>query len=201
MPSKKTAPKATAKTLAAKAKAAASRRLPPRVLKPPKLAGNDFWKRRSSHGRKPKFANADDLLDAVCQYFDDTVATPIEVPVHKSVGGVMEWVIECRPRPFTKEKMCLFIDVGLSTWDGWRNPNGEHFREDLSGVIQYAEQTCRSQAFDLAAAGLVNANIISRYLGLADKHDHSSGDGSMTPAPTVIELIGVRAVDPEEDDR
>ena len=39
-----------------------------------------------------------------------------------------------------------------------------------------------NQKFMGAAADLLNANIISRDLGLADKKDHTSSDGSMTPS-------------------
>lgn len=188
------------KTVKSKAPQATKRRVPPRTIRAPGVKGNDFWRRRSSHGRKPKFANAEDLLDACCQYFADTIATPLEIPVHRSVGGVLEWVVEERPRPFTLDGMCIFIGVAYSTWASWKQQNGDHYRDDLSEVIAYAEQVCRNQAFELAAAGLCNANIIARYLGLADKKDHSSTDGTMTPAPTEIRLIGVRANHQEEGD-
>jgi hypothetical protein len=37
------------------------------------------------------------------------------------------------------------------------------------------------QKFTGAAADLLNPNIIARDLGLADKQDHQSSDGTMTP--------------------
>ncbi len=59
--------------------------------------------------------------------------------------------------------------------------------KDLSEIVAKAEEVIYSQKFAGAAADLLNANIISRDLGLADKTDHTSSDGSL--APTRIELV------------
>ena len=48
-------------------------------------------------------------------------------------------------------------------------------------VCQAAEQTIREQKFMGAAAGFFNHAIIARDLGLVDKKDLTSSDGSMTP--------------------
>jgi hypothetical protein len=52
------------------------------------------------------------------------------------------------------------------------------------------------QKFAGAAAGIFNASIISRELGLADVTDHRSTDGTMTPKPTVIEFLAPEQVSP-----
>ena len=53
-------------------------------------------------------------------------------------------------------------------------------------VIERIEQTVYSQKFEGAAAGLLNANIIARDLGLADRRedkiDVTSGGESITMA-------------------
>ena len=55
------------------------------------------------------------------------------------------------------------------------------------------------QKFTGAAAGLLNPNIIARDLGLADKTDHASSDGSMSPQPAVV--MNLSALSDEELDQ
>jgi len=60
----------------------------------------------------------------------------------------------------------------------------------FSTVIADIEAVIKSQKFQGAAAGLLNANIIARDLGLADKSDfdHKSSDGTMTPRTIVTTM-------------
>ena len=48
-------------------------------------------------------------------------------------------------------------------------------------VTKKVEQIIYNQKFAGATAGLMNPNIIARDLGLSDKTDHTSSDGSMSP--------------------
>ncbi|MGG4603137.1 terminase small subunit, partial [Alcaligenaceae bacterium Me47] len=70
--------------------------------------------------------------------------------------------------------LCLFLDVSIKQWNVWRDG-----RPDLSEVISRAEAVIYQQKFSGAAADLLNANIIARELGLADKsvNEHSGPDG------------------------
>ena len=63
----------------------------------------------------------------------------------------------------TLSGLCLFIDIDLGTWDNYRK-NQDFFR-----VTKEIEQIIYNQKFSGAAADLLNANIIARDLGLADK--------------------------------
>lgn len=85
-------------------------------------------------------------------------------------------------RAMTIDGLCLFLDIDVKTWANWRS------QEDFIPVVARAESVIKSQKFAGAAADLLNANIIARDLGLADKQDHTSSDGSMTPMPTTIVL-------------
>jgi hypothetical protein len=49
------------------------------------------------------------------------------------------------------------------------------------------------QKFEGASADLLNANIIARDLGLADKKDLSSTDGTMTPKPVTVNMTPEQA--------
>jgi hypothetical protein len=146
--------------------------------------GNQFWKARSSHGRKPIFSSPDELWDACAEYFQWVEENPLmEDKLFCFQGNVTRDTVY-KMRAMTIDGLCLFLDIGTSTWDDYRN------REDFS-VTTRAERVIYNQKFQGAAADLLNANIIARDLGLRDKqeHEHSGKDGkpievehSMSPA-------------------
>jgi len=139
--------------------------------------GNRFWEARSSHGPKPKFNSKEDLWEACREYFAWVEDNPLyETKAFHFQGQVITDEIP-KMRAMTIAGMCTFLDIDLTTWAAWRKT--EH---DSSLVIARAEMIIKDQKFTGAAADLLNANIISRDLGLADKTDHSSTDGSMSPA-------------------
>jgi len=136
------------------------------------LPGNRFWLERSSHGAKPKFENADDLWAACVEYFEWNASNPLyEAKAFAYEGNV---TVEYMPlmRAMTIDGLCLFLDIDNSTWFNWKND-----RPDLFNVITRAERVIRKQKFEGASANLLNANIIARDLGLADKSELTGKDG------------------------
>ena len=85
-------------------------------------------------------------------------------------------------RAMTIAGLCLFLGISHETWSNYRD------KKDFIGVTTWAEQIIYNQKFTGAAADMLNANIIARDLGLSDKKDHSSSDGTMStnimPVPT-----------------
>ena len=67
-------------------------------------------------------------------------------------------------RAMTLEGLQDFLDIHHSTWADWRDD-----KHDLSAIVTRAERVIRRQKFEGAAADLLNANIIARDLGLAEK--------------------------------
>jgi len=144
------------------------------------LPGNRFWEARSTHGAKPKFAKADDLWDACTQYFEWVSDNPLMETKGFAFQGTVTKETFPKMRAMTIGGLCLFLDVDETTWRDWKET-----RPDLSPVITRAEAIIFQQKFTGAAADLLNPNIIARDLGLADKRDHQSSDGTMTPKPSV----------------
>jgi hypothetical protein len=68
--------------------------------------------------------------------------------------------------------MCLHIGVSHRRWNEWRTD-----RPDLRDVMEWAEDVIWQQKFSGAAAGLLNAAIVARELGLADKSELTGRDG------------------------
>ena len=133
--------------------------------------GNEFWKARSSHGRKPIFATPDDLWNACLEYFEWVEANPLYETKAFAFQGVVTKETLPKMRAMTIDGLCLFLDIGIQTWYDYKG------RDDFSEVTSRAENVIRSQKFAGAAADLLNANIIARDLGLADKSELTGRDG------------------------
>ncbi len=138
--------------------------------------GNRFWEARSSHGPKPKFDNPDDLWEACVEYFEWVEENPLWEEKGFAFQGVVTKERFAKMRAMTIGGLCIFLDIDETTWRDWAKT-----RPDLSPIISRVENVIRHQKFTGAAADLLNPNIIARDLGLADKQDHLSSDGTMTP--------------------
>lgn len=130
------------------------------------MPGNRFWEARSSHGVRPKFEDPDSLWSACCEYFEWVEANPLWEDRLVTFQGAATHEPVAKMRAMTLQGLCFFIDVTRETWGTWRES-----RPDLSDVIARAEGVIYQQKFAGAAADLLNANIIARDLGLADKAD------------------------------
>lgn len=159
--------------------------------------GNRWWEARSSHGPNPKFETADALQDACLQYFDWNEKNPLWKDTLVTFQGFAKHEPIAQMRAMTIGALCMFIGVGHDTWIEWRNS-----RSDLSKVIKWAESVIYRQKFEGASADLLNANIIARDLGLADKKelDHTTNGKDMPGAidlskapPELLEWIVAQA--------
>lgn len=125
--------------------------------------GNQFWKARTKHGRDKLFESPDVLWEACCEYFQWVEDNPLwENKVAQFQGTPIDMPV-AKMRAMTIAGLCLFLDINRATWNEWRNS------DDFSEVVTRVDEVIYSQKFAGAAADLLNANIISRDLGLSDK--------------------------------
>lgn len=150
--------------------------------------GNQFWKARTKHGRDKLFASAEALWEACCEYFEWVEANPLWESKLFSYQGEITEGIAPKMRAMTIDGLTLFLDIDEETWRRWRED------KDFCGVVTRADKVIRSQKFSGAAADLLNANIIARDLGLADKKDLQSTDGTMTPRAASVDAALVDAL-------
>ena len=129
-------------------------------------AGNQFWKARSSHGRKPLFETPEKLLDACIEYFEWVESNPLKEEKLFAYQGEITVHDLTKMRAMTLGGLWLFLDVCKETWYSYRD------KEDFVSVCMQVEETIREQKFTGAAAELLNPAIIARDLGLADKKEH-----------------------------
>lgn len=124
--------------------------------------GNQHWRRRSSHGRKPIFASPHDLWAACEEYFEWVMDNPLreeELFIHRGVASRAS--VE-KMRAMTIGGLCLFLNIGRTTWDDYGT------RPGFEGVVERVASVIYVQKFEGAAAGLFNPSIIARELGLSD---------------------------------
>ncbi len=144
----------------------------------PAPKGNQFWKVRSSSGRKPIFNDPDALREMCEEYFEWVEANPLqEEKVFHATGLITKAEVN-KMRAMTIGGLCIFLDIAKRTWDTYRD------KEDFLLVVEGVEEVIRNQKFSGAAADLLNANIIARDLGLTDKSDvKHAGSLNVTMAP------------------
>jgi hypothetical protein len=147
--------------------------------------GNQFWTARSSHGRSPIFAASDDLWNACLEYFEWVDANPLkETRAFGSKDGPQTIELP-KMRAMTIVGLCLFLNISRNTWRSYRE------KEEFSGTVERVDAIIRTQKFQGAAADLLNANIIARDLGLADKQEYSGPGGGPIKTEEIqrIELV------------
>ena len=134
-----------------------------------------LWEITKPFGRPPAFNNPAELWDAATKYFQWCIDNPLmEAKAFAFQGN--SWIEELpKMRAMTIQGLCLHMNISQETLSNYEQ------RDDFFGVVKQIKETIYEQKFSGAAADLLNSNIIARDLGLADKKDHQSSDGSMTP--------------------
>lgn len=153
--------------------------------------GNQFWKARSSHGRNPIFKAPDDLWQAASEYFDWVEANPLYEDKLTSFQGVNTHEPVAKMRAMTISGLCIFLDISVQGWAEYRA------KKDFSEIVARVEQVIRTQKFEGASADLLNANIIARDLGLADKSELTGKNGGAIQVETKPDLSNLS---PDERD-
>lgn len=127
--------------------------------------GNKFWLARAKHGRTKIFSTPEMLWESCCEYFQWCEDNPLTEQKIFHAQGVITKDTVTKMRAMTISGLCIFLGIGTSTWGDYRND------KDLSVVITQVETIIYDQKFSGAAADMLNANIIARDLGLADKKE------------------------------
>jgi hypothetical protein len=133
--------------------------------------GNQFWRKRSSHGPKPKFEDPEVLWSACEEYFDWVARTPLKEDrlVRGPTGKVTHRKLE-RMRAMSLQALCIFLDLSHATWHRYRS------RDGFGEIMNRAESVIRTQKFEGAAARLLAGNIIARDIRLGEREATDSDE-------------------------
>lgn len=154
-----------------------------------KRIGNEFWKARSTHGRKPIFSEPGELQTAIDEYFQWCNDHPLYRTKAMVVDKRVIMVDEPLLRATTLQGLQLFLDISDAAWYGYAK------KEDFVSVTSAAMKRMYSHKFNGAAAGLFNPNIIARDLGLSEKVDNTHADPDGKPLRTHITFVPVGNTD------
>lgn len=140
--------------------------------------GNEIWKKAQHAGRPRIFKDPKELWDAASEYFQWCVDNPlIEVDFR---GKWLQRVELPKWRVFTWEGLELYVGCY-----SLRQYKKDEAYSEFSQVIDEIERVIYSNKFEGAAAGFLNANIISRDLGLRDKTDITTDGKEFTTPPPI----------------
>lgn len=131
------------------------------------------------------FESADDLWEACTEYFEWVEANPLEEEVLVTFQGKATKEKLAKMRAMTITGLCIFLDIATSTWRSWASGKNQ----DFLTVTTRVDEVIRTQKFEGASGGFLNANIIARDLGLADKSELTGRDGGAIEVRK-IQLVG-----------
>jgi hypothetical protein len=115
------------------------------------------------------------------EYFEWCDSNPIDETKLFSFQGEVTSGKAPHIRAMTQAGLCAFLNIGVSTWHDYKK------KEEFSEVTSLIESVMYEQKFSGAAAGMLNANIIARDLGLVDK---SSSDISVQGVKSFSDVYG-----------
>lgn len=134
-------------------------------------------------GGKRKIADPETLWRLACEYFAWVEENPIFEAQLVSYQGVSTLEPVPKARAMTWEGLATFCGIGQVNLLNYAH------KEEFEEVMALIKACMRDQKFTLAAAGLLNANLIGRDLGIGEVIDHRSSDGSMTPSRVDAALV------------
>lgn len=134
--------------------------------------GNKFYLLRSKDGRDRLFENPEKLLEEIVKYFDEVKEKTIDKPELIKSGDFAGQQFNLSIDDFpTKPELAIFL--GFAKWESFKNY--KDYSVDFLEVITWAEETIANWKLKMAAANILNPNIIARDLGLSEK-TQLSGD-------------------------
>lgn len=123
--------------------------------------------------RKSLYLTPEDFLVACAEYFQWAEDNPlIEEQVNIWQGVTIRSDIN-KARAFTKRALATHLGIPESRLDTYKARKDEAWVE----AVEMVEQVIYTQKFEHAAAGLMNAGLITRDLGLAEKQELTGRDG------------------------
>jgi hypothetical protein len=145
---------------------------------------NQFWKLRNKHGRDKLFASPSLLWQAACEYFQWCEDNPLYETKGFAFQGIVTKESFPKMRAMTLSQLCFYLNCSDSYFRAFKSTLQEKDKDFLT-VINEIETIIYNQKFQGAAADLLNANIISRDLGLAEHNELTGKNGESLIPPAI----------------
>jgi hypothetical protein len=147
--------------------------------------GNQFWKLRSKHGVDKLFATPELLWSAACEYFEWCENNPLYKVNQFAFQGMVTQDEVPLMRAMTLSQLCFYLNCNEAYFRTFKKQLKD-IDQDFNTVISDIEATIYNQKFQGASAGLLNANIIARDLGLKDSQDITSDGEKIQGASSIV---------------
>ena len=145
---------------------------------------NQWWRKRSKHGRNALFTEPQQLWDACVEYFD-YMDSRTDWDGQNWVGKDGEEVIVKKKVPYTLSGLCLFLDVSPIYLNEFEKSETFKNNPDFSIVLTRVRQIIQTQQIDGGLLGYFNASLTARINGLTEKQDITSGGEAIKPTIVV----------------
>jgi len=120
--------------------------------------GNQRWKARLSHGRKPIFDSPQQLWDTCVDYFQWCDDNPFMIPEVVKYRGVGKVFYVPKARPYTVLGLCVHLNISRQTWSNYRcKPSFDEVFERVDSIIYVRK-------FELCAIGQLSAKVFGREI-------------------------------------
>lgn len=131
----------------------------------------NFWTPRLRRGPGKTFTSPQELLNCADEYFNWANEHPLKAGVVFHHKGSLTHGTVCKMRVFTLTGLCTFLGISPSTFENYRRD------KEMQEATEIIDSIIKTQKFEGAAADLLNANLIARDLGLAER-SQVSGPGN-----------------------
>lgn len=118
------------------------------------------------------FPTAEHLWEACCGYFQWVEDHPLSERKAFAYQGYISTEDLPKMRAMTIKGLCTYLSITWQTWNRYRE------REGFKEVCAIVDMIIDDQKFTGAAADLLNAGLITRDLGLADRTELSGPNGA-----------------------
>ena len=133
---------------------------------------NKIAARRKENRKKRIIEDADELWQAVSDYLQFLDRTPF---IASRPGFKGEPFHQAYRPPALTSGLCAFIGISSISWQAWKDPHNQRYREDLHDTINAIETMFHHSAAGQAATGELHANFVSGLLQIAKKHELGFG--------------------------
>lgn len=152
-----------------------------------------FWEARASMPVNQIFSSPEHLWQCCVEYFRWVEDNPLYAPETVKYMGQATLTAVPKMRIMTVTGLTLFLGTTNKTWYNYRD------RPGFDVICEQVEEIMKNQKLTGAANDLLNANIISRLLGLVDKQNIESQQNIQGNMKWQIEIVDP-AVDEESSD-
>lgn len=133
---------------------------------------NQYWKKRTKHGRDKIFKTPEMFLEVAYEYFEYCDNNPWKKYDAIKGGSNAGQLIEIpTQKPYSIEGLCIFCGITHNTFINYEK---DEKYKDFFTVFTHVREIIENNQFEGAVVGCYNHSIIARKLGLVDKTENKT---------------------------